>query len=126
MKTLIVVEDDPFLLEDLVFYGEQAGYNVVEIESVARYFDEIEKVKASSLILLDLSMDSGGNIELSNNQLVGEVLLQNIRDINEDVPIVVVSAYPERFRKIKEGVVTKCVNKPVHFEEIERVLREFS
>ena len=73
MKKVLIVEDDPFLLDDLCFFAVELGLACKGVDGVSTFLPELDNLDQYSLILLDLSMDTEGRIELNSNQLAGEV-----------------------------------------------------
>ena len=116
-ETILLVDDEPQLLEagkDLLsFYG----YNVLTVESGEKALTVIERKSNSiSVVILDLMMPGMG----------GEKCLAEIKKIAPAMKVIVASGYAENIKKreiIKNGAAA-FVQKPYRFEDLNRTIRE--
>ncbi|NLT67695.1 MAG: response regulator [Acidobacteria bacterium] len=126
-KTILVVDDDLDLLEQLTTILENAGYQVVSADSHAAAEEAILKTKAD-LAILDLMMEEKDS---------GFILSYQIKKLYPDTPVIMLTAVtgatgvsfatqlPEAQSWTK---VDKILDKPVRPEqlkaEVRRMLQE--
>ncbi|MDO8722706.1 MAG: PAS domain S-box protein [Syntrophales bacterium] len=116
-ETILLVDDEPQLLETgndlLSFYG----YNVLTVESGEEALTVIERERDSiSVVILDLMMPGMG----------GAKCLVEIKKIAPAMKVIVASGYVENIKKreiIKNGAAA-FVQKPYHFEDLSRTIRD--
>ncbi len=82
--TVLVVEDEPELLELLVTSLSNAGYNVVAASSGDEAFDIFQRSPGFDLLLTDIVMPG---------TLQGTSLSRALRELNPDLPAVFMSGY---------------------------------
>lgn len=63
MKKIVVVEDDPFMREELKDVFQKAGYEASCVTNFYQTIEEIEKEKAD-LVLLDLRLPGKNGFEI--------------------------------------------------------------
>lgn len=83
-KRVLLVDDEPDLLELMSQHIELWGYDVVRASNGK---DAIEAVKnkEADIVILDYMMPAMNGIET----------LENIRNINRDIPVIMFTAYPD-------------------------------
>jgi len=86
MKTIVVIEDEPDILEVLCYNLNREGYNVRSCMDGAEGLDTVIQTKPD-LVLLDLMLPSMDGLEICRQ-------LKNAK-ITSDIPIIIVSAKGE-------------------------------
>ena len=117
-RTILVVDDDPYVRTLVVKLLTESGYNAVPAADAWQAMDQLQQ-KSVDLIILDLRMP--GPVD-------GEQLLFALRDQGNDVPVVVLSGYvDDETNRYPPDCVHAVLKKPIkieHFQEtVERVLR---
>lgn len=110
---ILIVDDEPSLLDVLEPVLEASGYRIAVAQDCATALAAIE-INDFDLILLDLGLPDGD----------GKALLQRIR-LGHDVPIIVISARHQEAEKIAaldEGA-DDYVNKPFEIGELRARMR---
>jgi excisionase family DNA binding protein len=111
---ILVVDDEP-IIGELIRNGLEArGYQVTTSLSSLEAL-EIIRQKRFDLIFLDLVMP----------ELDGSELFKRIREIDKDVPVVIVTGYPnsEVMARAMECGPFSVIKKPFVIEDILRLLR---
>lgn len=80
-KTILIVEDDPFIAKAYTAKLEQEGYAVEVATDGKEGFDALEKVRPN-LILLDMMMPEMDGFEFIKKQMAGEY---------KDIPTIVLT-----------------------------------
>jgi cyclic di-GMP phosphodiesterase len=83
-STLLIVDDDPYVLESIAKLLEGHGYTVYSSQSASAAVKMIEKIHIH-VVLTDIKMP----------QVTGIELLQNIRTYNPEIPVILMTAYAE-------------------------------
>lgn len=83
---VLIIEDEFVIAMDISNLVTTAGHRVVGIASDHAAAVALAKEKKPGLILADINLGTGG----SGNEAVAEIL------VNHDVPVIFVTAYPER------------------------------
>ena len=116
MKQILVIEDNQRLRKSVTRALENAGYFVVETDSVQGAFARM-RVERIDLILLDLTLGDESGLDI----------LKAIRRQDHTLPIIIVSSASEVGSKLY-GFSSGCddyVTKPFHTEELlSRVRRQ--
>ena len=92
---IIVVDDDEYVLDSTSTLLRISGFDVTAVNSAAKALTEIEKARFD-LVLTDVNMPEVTGIEL----------LRNIRQKDEELPVVLMTAYAElniAVSAVKEG-----------------------
>lgn len=82
--SVLVVDDNLFILNAITFILEGEGYNVVTCKDVKDGMDKFRKA-GFDVIISDIKMPGAGGIEL----------LENIRNIDSGIPVILMTAYVE-------------------------------
>lgn len=111
-KNVLVIDDDAVIRKSFTLALEDTGYQVDTAESGEKGL-EMQKNARYDLIFLDLNMPG----------LDGTQVLQEIRKLDDRVPVYVVTAFYQQFfdrlRAIeKEGIKFELLKKPVDGERI--------
>ncbi|HBO84974.1 MAG TPA: DNA-binding response regulator [Deltaproteobacteria bacterium] len=111
--TLLIVEDDDVIRKTLSEVFVRNGFKVFSSERGNEALAIIKKHKID-IVLLDLKLPDGNGLEI----------LKKVRALDEDVTVIVMTAYPE----IKTAVsAMKCgaydyINKPFELEELKLLI----
>lgn len=115
-RQILVVEDDQDTLESMQDALESEGYSVATAVNGEDALEKLKSMKAPCVILLDLMMPvmSGGEF------------LTVLRDTEalRELPVVVVSAWPDEARKI-HSEVQGFVKKPVSLDALLGAVAKF-
>ncbi len=117
-NTLLVVDDDPYVLESISSLLKEFGYHVVICNNAA---DALEKAKKVHLdvVLTDIKMPSVTGIEL----------LQHIHAFNPQIPVILLTAFAEldvAVDAIKRGAfdfITKPYNPEYLVHSVEKAVK---
>ena len=90
--TVLVVDDDADYRQLMVFWLKSKGYTVLTAENGQQACQEVQN-KKPDIVFMDLRMPV----------MDGIGAIKNIRRFNKNIPIIIISAYPEE-PKIKEAV----------------------
>jgi CheY-like chemotaxis protein len=117
IEPLLVLDDDEAVLEPVTAYLRELGYAVV----AAREPEEAEALLAHhrfSLVVLDLNLSPFGPDGLN--------VLQSIRALHGDLPVVIVSANvrPEVEAEARRMEVNAVLTKPVPLADLARVIAD--
>ena len=85
MAMILIIDDDPDVLEVCRLLLEKAGHEVVSSENKEEGMSQVEK-KKPELIILDVMMENPDD---------GIVMARDIKRKNEDIPIVMLTAINE-------------------------------
>lgn len=117
MKSILIVEDDEKLREELKTFLNNSGYNVYILKNFNNTIDDIIKINAD-LILLDI------NIPVLN----GEIVCKNLRKKIE-TPIIIVTSRNNEIDELisinygADDFITKPYNTQVLLARIDRLLK---
>lgn len=107
IKTVLVIDDDPDIVEYLITIFEDHGYAAYGVSSGEQAMEALERVHPD-LITLDLEMPDEWGPKF-HERLLG------MRDFKE-IPVVVISGLPGIHRAIKKAVGT--LSKPFNPEDV--------
>jgi CheY-like chemotaxis protein len=117
-KRIAWIEDDADIIYSVVKPLEEQGFTIEVYRTVQETLDNVERLRACDLILLDLILPSGkaeeehGLVEM----YAGVQLLQSLRSTHAmDLPVIVLStaAAVERFTKVADELsVSDILVKP--------------
>ncbi len=102
MKNILVVDDDPDILDAIQFVLEDAGYNVKTTQK-GEYAENLHK-NLPDLIILDVLL-SGKD---------GRTICQKLKsqEDTKNVPIIMISAHPSAQQTVKEVGADGFIAKP--------------
>ncbi len=111
-KNILVIDDEEDLRESFVLALKDTGYQVDTVETGEEGIEK-ERSKKYDLIFLDLKMPGMSGIEA----------LREIRKVNKETPIYIITAfYKEFFDEIKtvekEVIDFELIKKPIHSDQI--------
>ncbi|MCK4339783.1 MAG: sigma-54-dependent Fis family transcriptional regulator, partial [Candidatus Cloacimonetes bacterium] len=111
---ILVVDDEQIMRDSLSDWLRLDGY---EVEAVEDGYKALEKVKKESwdVLFIDLKMPRMDGIEV----------MQKVKEINKDIPVIIITAYATvdtAVKAMKEGAYEYIV-KPFNPEEISIIIR---
>ncbi|HWD93867.1 MAG TPA: response regulator [Verrucomicrobiae bacterium] len=115
MKPKILVVDDSGLARRLVRkILEELGYEVEDVSDGAQALERY-LLERHDAVVLDLLMQG----------MYGVEVLQKLKQLNPDLPVIVVSADIQKTTRdqVKESGAAAMINKPVTREQLEEVLK---
>lgn len=115
---ILVVDDEPMLLEILSEFLEEQGYDVEQAESAEealKFF--LNAPESYDLVLTDIKMPV----------MSGFDLLRQIRSENYDTPVIMMSGHVEGEidKKAEEMGVSACLLKPFDFSKLFSILSQY-
>ena len=113
---VLVVDDDPDLLEALCLILERKGYLVLTALNGEQAFDRLRESPLPSLILFDLMMPG------MNGWAFRQKLLESTE--YRDIPVVVLSGDHSVLRKAPPPRCTRQLQKPVDLETLLEAVRQ--
>ncbi len=113
--TILVVDDDPTLLDVLGRVLKRDGHTVVQGNSVAEALQLADRY-TPDLMLVDLSLPDGDGVALADH----------LRERHPDLPLILMTAYPIRIREDPEiaSRFKRVMIKPLNLEELRQAVRE--
>ncbi len=118
-KTILVVDDEPHLLDTVRFILEASGYAVLAAhsggEALACLADLRGQNRSVDLILTDIQMPGPTGLEL----------IERLAAAGEKTPVLVMSGYndQETVRKLRERGCEHFLDKPFEEEDLLREVR---
>jgi CheY-like chemotaxis protein len=114
-KLRILVVDDKFIIKDVfdLTLGK-LGHHITWIDNAK---EALEVVKGDfDIVFLDIIMPDSDGVSL----------LEKIKKVNPEVPVVMMSGYSveEKRQKIRELGVALCLDKPFSLEEVRQIIKE--
>jgi len=110
-KSVVIIEDEPFIIEALTFLLENEGLDVRSISDGAKAIDFIVKSKPN-LVILDIMLPN----------VSGMKILEDIRKMNEisHLPVLMLTAKGQKKdrRAAEEDGVSKFMKKPFDNQEL--------
>jgi len=112
---ILIVDDERIMRDSLSAWLQEEGYHVLAVEDGAKALKKVTD-KRWDVLLVDLKMPGMDGIEV----------LQEVKKINEDIPVIIMTAYAtvdSAVRAMKEGAYDYIV-KPFNPEEIGLAIRK--
>ena len=110
-KSVVIIEDEPFIIEALTFLLENEGLDVRSISDGANAIDFIIKSKPN-LVILDIMLPNESGMKI----------LEDIRKMNEisHLPVLMLTAKGQKKdrRAAEEAGVSKFMTKPFDNQEL--------
>jgi DNA-binding response OmpR family regulator len=110
-KSVVIIEDEPFIIEALTFLLENEGLDVRSISDGANAIDFIIKSKPK-LVILDIMLPN----------VSGMKILEDIRSMDEisNLPVLMLTAKGQKKdrRAAEEAGVSKFMTKPFDNQEL--------
>lgn len=112
-KHILVVDDDPKILELVALRLSQKGYRAVAVESGEMALSHI-KIEKPGLVLLDMMMPG----------MYGFEVLKRIKAIDSNIPVCMVTAVwdEEEGKRCLEAGAYEYITKPIDFEHLETAI----
>lgn len=116
-KQILVIDDDEAIRKSFALALEDTGYRVDTAESGEKGV-EMERKTRYKLIFLDLKMPGMNGVET----------LREIRNIDDNVPVYVITAYHKEFfdqllNAAEDGINFEVLEKPIGGEQITSVAK---
>lgn len=113
---VLLVDDDK---EIATIFEKSLNYLVDKVVVASNGKDAIEKFNTNDidLVITDLSMPN----------MSGQELIKNLKNIDDDIQIIVISAYSKDITIINEVInlgVTRLINKPINMNLLRKMLEE--
>jgi len=111
---VLIIEDEPFIALDLQTLVEELGHHVI---GIARTHKEAVKTIESNkpgLILADIQLADGSSGLEAVNQILG----------NMEVPVIFITAYPERFLTGQPPEPAFLITKPFGVDSLKAVISQ--
>jgi len=108
-NTILIVDDDPSVLDSISLLLKQYGYIVISCERAKDVFNALQEEEID-VVLSDVKMP----------EITGIELLEKIHTINSDIPVILMTAYADfniSVDAIKKGVFDFII-KPCQPEQI--------
>jgi CheY-like chemotaxis protein len=89
---ILFIEDNPEFSQYTTYLLENNGYEVDVVDEADLAVDKISMLEPYKLILLDMMLMRGEQINPNEGEETGIALYKRIRNKNKDIPILVLSA----------------------------------
>lgn len=116
MKKILVVDDDPYLVDILFYRLKLNGYQVVSAKDGAEALAKVRDLKPD-LVVLDMSMPV-----MDGFQVVKEIKEE---ETMKNIPIVVVSGRVEDRTKVFEMGVKRFIAKPYEAKNLVATIEQY-
>jgi CheY-like chemotaxis protein len=100
--TVLVIEDEPVIALDIAGIVEDMGHKIVAIAASQSEAIALAREKRPGLVLADIQLEAGGSGLIAVNEILKSI----------DVPVIFVTAYPERLLTGERPEPTYLVTKP--------------
>ncbi|MDH5401320.1 MAG: response regulator [Candidatus Heimdallarchaeota archaeon] len=112
---ILIVDDDPDQLNILTLYLKKQNFNVLSAENGPKGIQIFkENIETIGLVITDLHMED----------MSGEVFIDEIYKINQNIPILVLTGDPMAISK--ENVKIKdIIKKPINFFSFKKTVAEY-
>lgn len=116
MKTILIVDDDPSILDVMRIILEEKGYSIEVLEKGLDALSRIEKEKPD-LVFLDNWLPD----------ITGEEVIKKLKrnSATRSIPTVIISANHDITRIAKESGADDSLPKPFELEELIKVLEKY-
>ena len=111
---MVIIEDEPLIAMDLQQLVQTLGHRVVRVARTERQAIEAVKQTRPGLVLADIQLaDGSSGLDAANEFL-----------LNFSVPVIFVTAYPERVLTGRKPEPTFLVRKPFQAEALKAVISQ--
>jgi DNA-binding response OmpR family regulator len=111
--TIMIIDDDQDILNLFTDFLQKEGYDVVSYLDPIEALNEIEeKPQRYSLLITDIRMPGISGIEL----------IKKVCGINQDIRVILMSAFGIDGDEIKELGYEKFIQKPVHLRSLAEII----
>lgn len=111
---VLIIEDEPFIALDLQGRVEEQGHRVLEVARTHREAIEAVRRNRPGIILADIQLADGSSGLEAVNQILESF----------SVPVIFITAYPERFLTGTPPEPAFLVAKPFRFETLKAVISQ--
>ena len=112
--SVLIIEDEPIIALDIEAMVEELGHTITGIARTHREAIALVKTKRPGLVLADIQLADGS----SGLEAVNEILLQI------DVPVIFITAYPERFLTGEKPEPAFLITKPFQPEAVKAAISQ--
>lgn len=111
MKTILVIDDDPYILDAIMFTLEDEGYTVV----TSQHGKDAEKLMKKNGTLPDLVIM---DVLLSGKD--GRVICRKLKNspVTGHIPVIMISAKPDTDKSIHEAGADEFLAKPFEIDDL--------
>jgi CheY-like chemotaxis protein len=115
---ILVVDDDPLLLELLGDALELAGHDVVTALNGKACYSHLKSRKLPDLITLDCRLPD----------VSGTTILRSIRanPIQRHIPVIIITASPEDLADVPEELYQALMTKPFPLQDVLRLVDQYT
>lgn len=117
MKVVMLIDDEPAILELLELFLEDIGCQIISFTSPEEAYTTIKNFRHVDLVISDINMPSMNGIEL----------LKLVRELPNDVKWIFCSAFLEEKKQLIEDLslnVSGYYAKPIQSQELNLLVRE--
>ncbi len=111
---VLIIEDEPFIALDLQSLVEEQGHRVVDVARTHREAVEAAQRQKPGLILADIQLADGSSGLEAVNQILESV----------SMPVIFVTAYPERFLTGTPPEPAFLITKPFNIDSLKAVISQ--
>jgi CheY-like chemotaxis protein len=111
---VLIIEDEPFIALDLQSLVEEQGHRVVDVARTHREAIEAVKRHRPGLILADIQLADGSSGLEAVNEILGSV----------SVPVIFITAYPERFLTGTPPEPAFLITKPFGIDNLKAIISQ--
>ena len=111
---VVIVEDEPLIALDLARLVTDLGHRVVEVARTARHAIDAARRTRPGLVMADIQLADGS----SGRDAVNEILR------SRSVPVIFVTAFPQRLLTGTRPEPTLMVTKPFRAEDLKAVISQ--
>jgi DNA-directed RNA polymerase specialized sigma24 family protein/CheY-like chemotaxis protein len=111
---VLIIEDEPFIALDLQTLVEELGHHVIGIARTHKEAVRTIETKTPGLILADIQLADGSSGLEAVNQILG----------NMEVPVIFITAYPERFLTGQPPEPAFLITKPFGVDSLKAVISQ--
>lgn len=116
MFSVLIVEDDQFMLDSLATILQEEGYETLKAENGQRALEVLKEGPSPDLILLDMIMPvmNGWDFATAYRQ-----------EFNSETPIIVISGAADVAKRAEDIKADACLPKPYDLNEILQLIRSY-
>jgi len=116
MIRLIVIDDDPDLLDGLCEFLEHNSFNVVGRGSNGKEAVDLYLQMNPDVVLIDLSMP----------EYDGNYAIEKIREIDSDSKIIMITGYDTSSRNLPLNTLNEILTKPIDFKQLIKTIHNLT
>ena len=111
---VLIIEDEPFIALDLQTLVEELGHHVIAIARTHKEAVKTIEMRKPGLILADIQLADGSSGLEAVNQILG----------NMEVPVIFITAYPERFLTGQPPEPAFLITKPFGVDSLKALISQ--